>query len=120
MLMKASITTWLGQSAVIMCDGKCSKAWGEGQRPKIILSDNPGDNLFFADDELGTAPILPSVGKGTGKPVDLSEFPTKWCELWCERKVVKPEDEQIDLLNDLPDWSKRRYAMPWMHVEETN
>lgn len=120
MIMKAPITAWLGQSAVIACDGNCAKAWGRSQRNKIILSDSPGDNLFFADGELGIAPASPIAYVGMGnKPTDLSQFPTKWCESECERSVVKAEDDQADLIADMPDWSVRRFAMPWMHERES-
>jgi len=51
------------QKATVVCDGNCSKAWGNNSRPKVYLSDedtDPDDFAFLADGELGDAPANPA------------------------------------------------------------
>ena len=77
---------YVGQTAKVCCDGKCNKAWGISQRPKVQLSDDVDDYEFLADDELGNAPRFPGTIEGTdGKPASPKEFPNKWCVRECER-----------------------------------
>lgn len=52
---RATMGIFCGQSALLVCDRKCNKAWGE-DRPQEQLSDNEDDVVWLADDELGDAP----------------------------------------------------------------
>lgn len=80
--------TYFGQQAKVCCDGKCSKAWGINNRPRVRLSDNEDDYdyEYLADGELGDAPSDPGTYEGGhAKPSSSSEFPNKWCVRECER-----------------------------------
>lgn len=112
------LITYFGQQAKVKCDGKCNKAWGILNRPKLYLSDEetePDDVVFLSDDELGTAPEDPgNYEGGDAKPLSSDEFPNKWCVRACERcEMSKPGEYKSDL--KLTDWSKRVYNQPWKH-----
>ena len=108
---------WFDRSAILCCDGNCSKAWGINSRPEIQLSDDPDDFVYFSDDELGIAPEDPGTAEGPhSKPRHEGERLNKWCARECERSRIVPEAEFSDDL-ELPDFSKRDYNMPWLHPE---
>jgi len=85
MLSKEVIT--FGQKNIIYCDGKCEKAWGINNRPKIQLDkNNEDDYVFLADSELEIAPVNPGTYEGDcGKPSFATERLNKWCYRECER-----------------------------------
>ena len=84
--MPELIVKFFGQWAKVNCDGRCSKAWGINNRPKVHLSEDEDDYAFLADDELGDAPVDPGTYEGgQGKPRSVGEFPNKWCIRECER-----------------------------------
>lgn len=81
--------TFCRQPAVILCDGKCEKAWGISNRPKVIITEGDDDDYYFLPDgELGVAPEDPGTYEGFhGKP-DPSDGPDRmnsWCARECER-----------------------------------
>ena len=119
---------YFGQPIIFACDGKCEKAWGINNRPRIYLGDptqtvypneehhylqdetiDEDDHVSLADDELGIAPIDPGTYEGGhAKPQSPEERLNKWCCRECERSVIV---DDIDIVEDfqLPDFSKRRY-----------
>ena len=38
------LITYCGKKAILVCDGKCEKAWGVSSRPKIQLSEIDEDD----------------------------------------------------------------------------
>jgi|LakMenEpi03Aug12_release.lakeMendotaPanAssembly.Ray.scaffolds.fasta_scaffold160685_2 hypothetical protein len=96
-----------GRKINIGCDGKCNKAWGINNRPKVILDENNEDDYYFlADNELDTAPMDTGVYEGGhAKPISESEIFNKWCFRECERC------EKAQIVEDLKfhDWNKRFY-----------
>lgn len=75
-----------GAPVILVCDGKCNKAWGVVFRPKTYLSEDPDDVLYAADGDLGDAPEDPGTYEGgQGKhPRSLN----KWCARQCERSTI--------------------------------
>lgn len=101
--------TYFGQQAKVACDEKCNKAWGSNSRPRIENPNNEDDYVFFADSELGEAPIDPGTYEGGhAKPQAENEKMNKWCVRECERcKMSKPGEYNKPI--KLPDFSKRVY-----------
>lgn len=96
---------WFGQKCQLVCDGKCNKAWGINNRPKLSLDPNDEDDVvYLADDELPDAPADPGTYEGgLGKPTS-PEHKNKWCARECERSaIIQPGDRRM------LDFSKRRY-----------
>lgn len=98
-----------GNKIKIACDGKCEKAWGISNRPKIILDENDEDDFaYLSDDELGIAPEDPGTYEGGfGKPEANEEKLNKWCYRECERCSKIEHGENIQ--SNLNDFSKRVY-----------
>lgn len=90
--MPEKLITYVGQRAKVCCDGKCEKAWGINNRPRVQLSDDEDDYAFLSDNELGTAPKNPGTYEGgVPKPRSVVHFPNKWCVRECERcSMSKP------------------------------
>jgi hypothetical protein len=103
---------WFGNHVTLACDGKCNKAWGINNRPKIEFDPNePDDYAFLADSELEEAPANPGTQEGGwGKPSGPREM-NKWCSRECERSGIFEAGDAITL----PDYSVRRYNQPWKH-----
>lgn len=102
---------YFGQSAILACDGKCTKAWGaNGKRPQIDFDpDDEDDFAYLADNEVGEAPVNPGTYEGgEGKPQGPSARLNKWCARECERSTIVPPGKDIVL----PDFSKRVYNCP--------
>ena len=102
------VITYCGRKRLLVCDGKCDKAWGVQSRPKIQLSEDENDYCFLADDELEIAPEDPLTYEGLdmeGKPQSEEEKMNRWCARECERSSIN------DLLGEIEikDFSKRRY-----------
>lgn len=93
---RATMGIFCGQSALLVCDRKCNKAWGE-DRPQEQLSDNEDDVVWLADDELGDAP-------DAGQPADGRH--NRWCWRECERSSMSMPDEKTVAAHD---WSRRVY-----------
>lgn len=105
--------TYFGQQVKVACDGKCNKAWGINNRPRIEFSkEDPDDMAFLSDDEIKeNAPADPGTYEGgCTKPVDDSEKPNKWCVRECERCAFEENGKLI-----LRDFSKRHYNQSWKH-----
>jgi hypothetical protein len=98
---------------VIACDARCDKAWGISQRPRVELSSvEPDDYAFWADGELGVAPVDPGTYEGGhGKPRRPQDRLNKWCFRECERCAEAPTLDDISL----PDFTVRHYNMPHLH-----
>lgn len=79
--------------ATLVCDGKCSKAWGHNGRPRKMLSDDEDDYVYLPDSELGTAPgptetVCIEEGpdaKPSAVDHNNGECMNKWCARECER-----------------------------------
>jgi len=103
------------QDAILVCDGRCEKAWGMGKRPRVQLSDDEDgeDYAYLADDELGTAPLNPGTSEGGHlKPQTLEgRMHSKWCWRQCERSKMCEPGEWVDL----PDFSRRWYNFKGKH-----
>lgn len=103
------VITYCGRKRLLVCDGKCEKAWGVSSRPKIQLSEtDENDYCFLADNELGIAPEDPLTYEGfnmEGKPTCDGGEMNRWCARECERSSIN------DLLGEIEikDFSKRRY-----------
>lgn len=99
--MPEAIITYFGQAAKVNCDGKCGKAWGINNRPRIKLSDNEDDFAYRPDHELAKAMKDPGTYEGLemeGKPNTAAEFPTKWCVRECERcNMSRPGESHLQL-----------------------
>lgn len=108
--VRSAVITHMGKGVRAACDGKCSKAWGIRERPKVMLSDDDHDWAYLSDKELEDAPSNPDTYKdGIGKPKSPNEFPNKWCISECERCFFSQPGEWMDDMSasDLPDFSKR-------------
>jgi hypothetical protein len=107
--------TFFGQAAEVACDGRCSKAWGNNNRPRVEFSDNPDDYAFLADHELGVAPADPGTYEGLdGKPENATgpDDINRWCVRECERmKMTNPGEAERGIAPVPPDFSSRVYNM---------
>ncbi len=76
---------------IIACDGKCEKAWGICNRPKVQLDPENEDNYYFLpDQDLGIAPVDPGTEEGGHKkPVFLSDRLDDRCIKWCFRECER-------------------------------
>ena len=91
---------FFGQSVSIACDGKCHKAWGINNRPKIQLSDDVDDYEYKSDLELGEAPLDPGTYEGgCAKPTCTSQRLNKWCARECERSSMVGQGKFVRLDN---------------------
>jgi hypothetical protein len=110
-----AVIRYFGQSAKVVCDRNCAKAWGINNRPKVQLSEGEDDYAFLADGELGDAPADPGTYEGgDGKPSSPDEFPNKWCVRECERCAMsKPGQSHLPLA--LKAFDERRYNIPSRH-----
>ena len=95
------------QDTILVCDGRCEKAWGINNRLKVQVGQDEDDTAYLADDELGTAPIDPGTYEGgQGKPRSLEHRTlSKWCWRECERSRLCRDGEWAEL----PDFSRRLY-----------
>lgn len=100
--------TYFGQPRRVVCDRKCTKAWGMNSRPTVPLSDDPDDFAFLADAELGDAPDDPGTYEGGhGKPL-FPERHNKWCVRECERSVMSG----LGQWPAVKDFSRRVFNLP--------
>lgn len=103
---------YLGQQVVFACDGKCSKAWGVGARPREVLGV-VDDYYLLPDSALGEAPARPKTTEGGDCKPSSPLRMNKWCMRQCERSSrFRPGDELV-----VRDFSKRIYNKPWLHPE---
>ena len=105
--------TYFDQDMILACDGRCEKAWGINNRPRVLVEEDEDDYAFLADDELCPAPIDPGTYEGgQGKPQTLADRThSKWCWRECERARTCKSGEWIEL----PDYSRRFYNFPNRH-----
>ena len=92
-----------GQEILIVCDGRCEKAWGKQLRPKTLSNECE----YLSDYEIGLAPETPGTSEGECfKPTDRQH--NKWCFRECERfdSAAFSQNTTIDI--SIPDWSQRR------------
>lgn len=116
--MPEDLITYCGQTARVVCDGNCYKAWGINSRPKEQLSDDEDDYVSYADDELPIAPAHPGTEEGgERKPQSSAEFPNKWCVRECERCQMSAPGKWRESLMPV-DWGKRQYNQPWKHKND--
>ena len=102
--------SWRNPRLAVACDGKCHKAWGYANRPRVQLDPNDEDDYeLLADHEVGEAPADPGTYDGSameGKPeAGAKKKMNLWCLRSCERSV-RIEGE-LKLPIKLPDFSKR-------------
>ena len=108
---------YFGTSHVLICDGKCNKAWGINQRERHLLSDEDEDDYeWLADDELGEAPKDPhSYEGGDAKPICDNEKLNRWCCRECERSEMLEKNKVTTDTNFeslLTDFSVRKKNIP--------
>lgn len=109
--MLSAKVQYLYEDIYIACDGKCQKAWGINSRPYMYLNgpDDEDDIMWYADEDLGLAPIDPGTYEGGDcKPLSSSEFPNKWCVRECERSCRNKDNN----FTNLPDWENRLFNIP--------
>jgi hypothetical protein len=112
MAMNEAIIIYFGQTAKVVCDRKCEKAWGRSARPKVHLSDDEDDYAYLSDGELGTAPARPRSFEGNdSKPLSPDEFPNKWCVRECERCEISNPGEWDAPLEPI-SFEQRVYNIP--------
>lgn len=103
---------YFGQTAKVVCDEQCDKAWGINNRPTISLSDNEDDYAYRSDNELGDAPANPGTYEGgQAKPVDKLDIPNNWCVRECERCSMSSPGKFNEPLK-VKDFSERVYNIP--------
>lgn len=109
---------WFNRTCLLICDGRCDKAWGVNHRPRIYFDpEEPDDCAWLADGELGEAPVDPGTYEGgQAKPTRPEERLNQWCARECERSEILEVEEWPDLHEHLPDFSVRRYNQPWKHL----
>lgn len=105
-------------NGIIICDGKCQKAWGIDQRPKRKLSLEEDDWVYIRDSLLGEAEGGSDTEGGDGHPLRYNcpvvSRHNRWCARACERSVVIfPTDmnkffEIPNMENPKPNYLKRR------------
>lgn len=103
-----AVVPFMGLLMRCRCDGQCSKAWGLNARPVAEFDTDGNPVEYFADQELGDAPVDPGTYEGgIGKPQSPEQFPTKWCVRECERCN---KSDPFRFMDSLPiiDWSKRQ------------
>jgi hypothetical protein len=120
--------TWpSATSLVLVCDGRCDKAWGINGRPKLYYREeegaprplqegeeprDPDDYVYVRDSKLGTAPGPgETVGVAEGSdlkpsatPLEDGERMNKWCARECERGGW---GEAYDLEHPQPNYHRR-------------
>lgn len=115
------IILYFGQNAKVVCDEKCSKAWGINNRPRVYLSDpetDPDDYYFLADDELPIAPVNPGTYEGgDAKPTSLEQVPNRWCVRECERCAMSSPGKYNEPL-ELRDLSIRIFNKKALNSKE--
>lgn len=114
---------WFDDYQILMCDGRCDKAWGISDRPRVNFDPNePDDYALFTDDELGTAPADPGTyegrhGKPSAAPLTDSSLMNKWCARACERSRMVPAGSPD---RRVPQFKTRVHNMPWLHPEDAD
>ena len=112
-----TVVQYFGQPVRVACDGKCTKAWGISNRPKVQLSDDEDDYAFLTDGELDDAPADPGTYEGgQGKPSSDLYFPNKWCVRECERCSMS-EPGMYALPLETKSFDRRHYNMHWRDRE---
>ena len=114
------------ERCTLVCDRNCGKAFGINGRPKLQLSADEDDAVYLTDAEVGEAPgsghtVILSEG-GHMKPRGPDGGGGKWCARECERsKAVDGWGlNDATILAAVPDFSRRRYNMPWLHKDEVD
>lgn len=115
---------------ILICDGKCDKAWGISNRPRVFHSasepkaESEDDYFSLADGKLGIAPVFPGTWEGGGgKPRTKGERLNRWCARECERSILIPDGDTPGAINfdgSLPDWTRRRYNYSPRYRSETD
>lgn len=117
---------FFGKSKALVCDGRCDKAWGINNRPRLYFQESlivaralapeelprdPDDIVYLSDAALGAAPEDPGTYEGDdGKPsavplTDPSRM-NKWCARECERSALLEPGEALvspDLAHPKPN-----------------
>ena len=124
---------YCGRSAVLVCDGRCDKAWGINGRPRFYFQESlevarrlakgteprdPDDYIFVPDDLLGTAPADPGTYEGDHAkpsvvPLTDSSRMNKWCARECERCALLEPGEALvppDLMRPRPNIPERPHV----------
>ena len=110
--MIAKPILYFHEKFILICDAKCSKAFGINSRPSNQLSEEEDDYEWLADDELPEAPEDPQTYEGgQAKPTHREERLNKWCARECERsKMVKCNEDfsLFDFSIRVPNYGSRR------------
>lgn len=117
----ATLGVFIGRRAVLVCDRRCSKAWGVNGRPHVpdaeagTNPDDPDDFAYPSDDELGQAPRAPGTYEGGDtKPTDGRH--NKWCWRECERSGMSEPGGRVAIGEDFSSrlWNKAPHRRPWL------
>ena len=126
--------TYFGAPRLLVCDGRCDKAWGINNRPQLYFQESllvpralepgeeprdPDDYVFVGDEALSIAPGDPGTyeggeGKPSATPLDDSSRMNRWCVRECERsRKLKPGELVTlrDLVRPRPNRSDRPIPM---------
>ncbi len=115
--MLAKLILFYARWSVLVCDGRCDKAWGWEGRPKRQLSQNEDDYVYLGDEELGEAPepgrTAICMEGADAKPSRVRLFDVdsmlmnRWCARQCERSTVI-DVSLPDMVHPEPNMLKRR------------
>lgn len=87
---------YFGQTVILICDGKCHKAWGLNERPEH--NEDTDESEYYLDNELDESPSDPGTYEGgVSKPTEKTERLNKWCARECERSVIVKPCEDFEL-----------------------
>ena len=128
-MIKRNIT-FCAQTAAVVCDENCAKAWGRSKRPLRYFSGDPmadglsakeqdrrrDDYVYLSDSDLGQAPVDPGTTEGDHrKPRTLEQRMNKWCVRECERCAMSEPGQWREALA-LPDLENPRPNMGWRSI----
>lgn len=111
---------FFGNECLLICDGKCHKAFGLNNRPRINYDkDNPDDYAFLPDKGVDEAPDDPGTYEGGHSKPPNPDYMNKWCARACERgRIVNIPQRNRIVSFDLPTFNKLRYNIPSKHEGE--
>ena len=90
--MIAKSIIYFENKCILICDGKCNKAWGMNNRKEKDSGE------YYKDNELKTAPVNPGTYEGGhAKPKDNEQILNKWCCRECEISKMVKDNEDFEL-----------------------
>ena len=111
--MQSKQITFMGRPMVMACDGKCEKAWGVNNRPRVTFGEDPDNFAWLSDAETDKAPDDPGTYEGGCAKPKNPDGMNKWCARECERSDIAEAITTVAL----PDFTHRTYNQPWLHTK---